>query len=503
MNARVGRTAAATGTSRLLTRPMILLLVASVGGMGGFYLLLSVLPLYAATAGGGGVGAGLTTGAMMLATVLAEPAVPWFLARFGHRAVVGAGLLLLGLPSAVLCLWSSFPLTLGVCLARGMGLGIVVVAGTALAAELAPPGRRSESLGLYGVSLGVPSVLGLPAGVWLSDRLGFEPVFLMTAALTLLALPAVAGLPARQATRAERLSGDLDGRNGDLDGQHGKAEGRDDRAARHRQPDALAGGVRGAGPVDHRPFLLLSYGEQTTGAGIAGVLIGATPLLTLTIAAAALPTERATRRKVLGLLIGFAGVVVLIGPWTDALGSFGGQLACLGAALSYACGFVYVRKYLSPLGLAPMAAAASQLLAATVLQAVVTPFLTWHTPEFTLKVTLSIVALGLFSTGLAYVLYFRLIGDVGATTASAVNYVVPVASVLIGVVAFGESVTWNLLVGGLVVLAGVAYAENRLRQLRAKDPAPATPTAAPEPEAGAAAAEPVAGSRPGGAEEFR
>ncbi|MEU8562157.1 MFS transporter [Streptomyces cyaneofuscatus] len=221
MNARAARTAAATGTSRLLTRPMLLLLVASVGGMGSFYLLLSVLPLYAATAGGGGVGAGLTTGAMMLATVLAEPAVPWFLARFGHRAVVGAGLLLLGLPSAVLSLWSSFPLTLGVCLARGVGLGIVVVAGTALAAELAPPGRRSENLGLYGVSLGVPSVLGLPAGVWLSDRLGFEPVFLLTAALTLLALPAVAGLPARRATRAtqatqaERLSGDPDDRKGD------------------------------------------------------------------------------------------------------------------------------------------------------------------------------------------------------------------------------------------------------------------------------------------------
>ncbi|SCE13122.1 hypothetical protein GA0115243_106845 [Streptomyces sp. ScaeMP-e83] len=80
---------------------------------------------------------------MMLATVLAEPAVPWFLRRFGHRAVVGAGLLLLGVPAAALCLWASFPLTLGVCLARGVGLGIVV-AGTKLAAELAPPGRRSE-----------------------------------------------------------------------------------------------------------------------------------------------------------------------------------------------------------------------------------------------------------------------------------------------------------------------------------------------------------------------
>ncbi|MEV4879219.1 MFS transporter [Streptomyces cyaneofuscatus] len=223
MNGRAGRTAAATGTSRLLTRPVLLLLVASVGGMGGFYLLLSVLPLYAATAGGGGVGAGLTTGTMMLATVLAEPAVPWLLARFGHRTVVGAGLLLLGLPSAVLCLWSSFPLTLGVCLARGVGLGIVVVAGTQLAAELAPPGRRSESLGLYGVSLGVPSVLGLPAGVWLSDRLGFEPVFLLTAALTLLALPAVAGLPARRTARPERRSGDPDGRSGALDGPLGAA----------------------------------------------------------------------------------------------------------------------------------------------------------------------------------------------------------------------------------------------------------------------------------------
>lgn len=265
VNARAARTAAATGTSRLLTRPMLLLLVASVGGMGGFYLLLSVLPLYAATAGGGGVGAGLTTGAMMLATVLAEPAVPWALARFGHRAVVGAGLLLLGLPSAVLCLWSSFPLTLGVCLARGVGLGIVVVAGTALAAELAPPGRRSESLGLYGLSLGVPSVLGLPAGVWLSDRLGFEPVFLMTAALTLLALPAVAGLPARRATRGEPLSGDPDGRKGDPDGRNGELGGlSEDPGVRNGTPDGPLGAAVNRSLV--RPTLIL--GAATFASGV-------------------------------------------------------------------------------------------------------------------------------------------------------------------------------------------------------------------------------------------
>ncbi|MDX8141924.1 DMT family transporter [Lentzea sp. BCCO 10_0061] len=214
------------------------------------------------------------------------------------------------------------------------------------------------------------------------------------------------------------------------------------------------------------PFLLLSYGEKTTGAGIAGVLIGASPLLTLALATAALPTERATSRKAVGLVLGFIGVVLLIGPWDEALGSFSGRLACFGAAVSYAIGFVYVRKYLSPLGLAPLSLAASQLVAAAVLQAVVTPFLGWRTPDFTGPVTMSIVLLGLFSTGLAYVLYFRLIGDVGATTASAVNYVVPVFAVLVSVVFLGEHVTWNLIAGGLVVLVGVAYAENRLGQLR-------------------------------------
>ncbi|RDI34891.1 DMT family transporter [Lentzea flaviverrucosa] len=214
------------------------------------------------------------------------------------------------------------------------------------------------------------------------------------------------------------------------------------------------------------PFLLLSYGEKSTGAGIAGVLIGATPLLTLALATAALPTERATSRKAVGLALGFVGVVLLIGPWHESLGSLSGRMACFGAAVSYAIGFVYVRKYLSPLGLAPLSLAASQLVSAAVLQAVVTPFLAWRTPDFTGPVTLSIVLLGLFSTGLAYVLYFRLIGDVGATTASAVNYVVPVFAVLVSVLFLGEHVTWNLLAGGLVVLVGVAYAENRMGQLR-------------------------------------
>ncbi|MGH3316814.1 MAG: DMT family transporter [Nocardioidaceae bacterium] len=214
------------------------------------------------------------------------------------------------------------------------------------------------------------------------------------------------------------------------------------------------------------PFLLLSVGEQTTSAGVAGVLIGSTPLLTLALAAALLPTDRATPRKAAGLLLGFLGVVLVIGPWRESLGSVDGQLACLGAALSYAAGFVYVRKYLSPNGLAPLALAASQLAAAAVVQAVATPFLPWQTPHVTLRVTVGIVILGLLGTGVAYVLYFRLIGDLGATTASSVNYVVPVAAVLISTSLLAEPATWNLLVGCLFVLSGVALAENRLGRHR-------------------------------------
>jgi drug/metabolite transporter (DMT)-like permease len=222
------------------------------------------------------------------------------------------------------------------------------------------------------------------------------------------------------------------------------------------------------------PFLLLSYGERTAGAGLAGVLIGATPLLTLTIAYVALSAERATARKVIGLVAGFLGILLVLAPWQDTGGgSIGGELACFGAAVSYAISFVYVRRLLSPRGIAPLALAAGQLLVAVVLQALVSPLLQWGEVQLTGRVVGSIVLLGVLCTGLAYVLYFRLIADIGATSASAVNYVVPIAAVLTGVVFLGEPVTWNLVAGGLIVLAGMAYAENRLPARRQRDTTPA------------------------------
>lgn len=201
----------ATVAPPILTRRVILLFATSFGAMTSFYLLLSVVPLYVATNGAGGVGAGLATGAMMLATVLTELAVPRLLARFGYRAVLATGLILLGGPACALLAGSSLLLVLAVCLARGAGLAIVVVAGTALVAELVPAERRGEGLGLYGLAVGIPAAIGLPVGLWLSEYAGFATVFLAGTAVGLVVLAAVVGLPATRPTAVPPRQGVLSG----------------------------------------------------------------------------------------------------------------------------------------------------------------------------------------------------------------------------------------------------------------------------------------------------
>ncbi|MFC4122731.1 MFS transporter [Nonomuraea zeae] len=179
----------------MMNRSLNLMMAASVAGLLGFYLLFATVPLYAATGGAGELGAGAATGVMMLATVLAELAVPWLLARLGYRAVLGLGLALLGLPALLLPLSAALPLVLAASLLRGAGLGVLVVAGTALTAQLVPADRRGEGMGLYGMAVGVPSILGLPLGVWAGGAIGFVPVFVVAGLIPLAGLGAVLGLP--------------------------------------------------------------------------------------------------------------------------------------------------------------------------------------------------------------------------------------------------------------------------------------------------------------------
>ncbi|MFB6721919.1 MFS transporter [Kribbella sp. NPDC056345] len=176
------------------------LLVMVLGSGLSMYLLTSVVPLYLAANGSAGIGPGLATGAMMFAAVAVELLVPRMLARWGYRVVLGLGLVLMGAPALVLLTTSSLPIVVLVCVIRGAGLAINVVASVALIAELAPAHRRGEALGVYGVVVGVPAVVGLPLGVYLTGVIGFNALFVIAAVVTLAVLGMAAGIPSRTST---------------------------------------------------------------------------------------------------------------------------------------------------------------------------------------------------------------------------------------------------------------------------------------------------------------
>jgi predicted MFS family arabinose efflux permease len=189
---------AATTRSRLVTGPLLRLLVADTGGLTGFYLLLSVVPLFATSTGVGGVGAGLATGALMLSTVAAEIVTAALVARFGYRAVLSTGLLLLGLPALALPVAHGLTALLAISLLRGIGLGILFVVCGALGAELVPADRRGEGLGMLGAVAGMPAIVAMPLGLWLAGTVGFTAVFVAGGVVALLGLVAVPGLPGRR-----------------------------------------------------------------------------------------------------------------------------------------------------------------------------------------------------------------------------------------------------------------------------------------------------------------
>jgi predicted MFS family arabinose efflux permease len=181
-----------------MSRALLPVFVTSLGAGMSFYVLLTVVPSYAASADADTVGAGLATGALMLSTVAAELATPRLVDRFGYRWVFAASLLLLGVPSLALIASANIAVILLVCLVRGLGFGIAVVVGSALVALLVPEERRSEGLGLFGVVAGLPAVFGLPLGAWLAGLIGFPAVFVMGAAAALAVMIVVPALPGKE-----------------------------------------------------------------------------------------------------------------------------------------------------------------------------------------------------------------------------------------------------------------------------------------------------------------
>ncbi|MFZ0216374.1 MAG: MFS transporter [Candidatus Dormiibacterota bacterium] len=177
----------------LLTPKILWFLLLALCSMTSFYVLSSVLPLYASASGTSA--AGLTTGVMMLSTVLTEIGLTAVIARFAYRSMMALGAVLLGLPTLLLLATHALPLILAVAFARGAGLAVTVVTGTAVAADIAPVARRGEMLGIYGVAVTIPGALGQPTGVWLARQVGFAPVFLVAVVVALAAVAMAGFLP--------------------------------------------------------------------------------------------------------------------------------------------------------------------------------------------------------------------------------------------------------------------------------------------------------------------
>jgi drug/metabolite transporter (DMT)-like permease len=218
------------------------------------------------------------------------------------------------------------------------------------------------------------------------------------------------------------------------------------------------------------PFSLFAWAELRVPSGVASILNATTPLQTMLVALVALPEERLTGERTVGLLLGFAGVLTVLGVWRGVGGgSLAGQVACLAATASYGVAFVYLRRFVAGRGLPALTVATVQVgLGAAALLAA-TPWIARPAAHLTQRVVVSMVVLGVAGTGLAYVWNTAIVARWGATNAATVTYLTPLVGVVLGVLVLGERATWNQPVGALVVIGGVLVAQGRLR--RALSPA--------------------------------
>jgi drug/metabolite transporter (DMT)-like permease len=217
------------------------------------------------------------------------------------------------------------------------------------------------------------------------------------------------------------------------------------------------------------PFSLIFWGQTHIASGLASILNATTPLFTLLVAHALTRDEKIDAAKVAALLAGFAGVAVLIGPEMLVEGtSLWGEVACLGAALSYAFAGVYGRRF-KAMKIAPIEAAAGQVTASTVL---ILPIMLAADQPWTLPglpsptVWAALGGLAMLSTALAYILYFRILAAAGATNLLLVTFLIPVTAILLGAAVLGERLEPRQVAGMALIGMGLAIIDGRIAGLR-------------------------------------
>jgi drug/metabolite transporter (DMT)-like permease len=214
------------------------------------------------------------------------------------------------------------------------------------------------------------------------------------------------------------------------------------------------------------PFTCIFWAQVHLTAGMASILNATTPIFTVVIAHVLLADERATPLKTIGVLFGIAGVIVLIGP--EALqgisGSLWGQIAVVCAAISYGFAGVWGRRLAR---LPSMTNAAGMLTMSTMLMIPVSVYAE-GAPDFDLSwpTWASIAILGIAGSGMAYVLFFRILERAGATNLMLVTLMIPPGTILLGAVFLDEQLTQSAIAGMLLIFAGLAFVDGRIFRRR-------------------------------------
>lgn len=217
----------------------------------------------------------------------------------------------------------------------------------------------------------------------------------------------------------------------------------------------------GAGAIA-LPFALLCWGQQFIPSAFAGVAMGAVPLLVLPLVYLFSPEEGIGPRRVIGMILGFIGIYILVGP--DAAASTGhksewlGRLACLAAAGCYACGSVITRR--AP-KMPPIAFATASLLVAAIILAPIALIVDGMPNSYPINPTLALIYAALFPTALAAVIRVRVITTAGSLFMNLTSYQVPIWSVVFGVALMGEALPPQLFLALGIILVGIAISQSR------------------------------------------
>ncbi len=213
------------------------------------------------------------------------------------------------------------------------------------------------------------------------------------------------------------------------------------------------------------PFILFFWGQQYLDSGYASILNATTPLWGVVTAHFMTHDERATPARIIGVLVGLAGIIIMVGP--DAAKGLSNnlfaQLACIISTLFYSFAAIFGRR-LSQTSMTPMVVATGQTLMAALFMLPVVLIIDqpWNMGMPSLSATLAGATLALFSTALAYIIYFRLIDRSGASNAQLVAFIMPVLAIILGVAFLGEHLKTGQILGAALIALGLAILDGRL-----------------------------------------